>query len=62
MLAGKGSEVQGAALADLVAIWLGGHHPLIRNESFKTWVDLVLDFVKIEDRYGLDKFREDRRH
>jgi hypothetical protein len=26
LLAGKAPEVQGAALADLLAIWLAGHH------------------------------------
>jgi len=26
LLAGKSADVQGAALADLLAIWLAGHH------------------------------------
>jgi hypothetical protein len=29
---GKDPEVQGAALLDLCAIWLAGHHPDLRGE------------------------------
>jgi hypothetical protein len=32
-------EVQGAALAELVAIFVAGHHPCIRDDSnwFRSW-------------------------
>lgn len=39
LLRGRGSELQGAVLADLVAIWLAGHWPReVREEILQDWL------------------------
>jgi hypothetical protein len=63
LLAGKGSGVQGAALADLAAIWLSGHMILndpgatteLRRELFDHHCRAVWDLVEHYDgrRRGL---------
>lgn len=41
MLAGHPPEVQGAALADLLAIFIAGHHPALREEILAMHIDTV---------------------
>lgn len=41
VLQGQGPEMQGAALADLVSVWISGHHPDLRDEVFEGWLVLV---------------------
>ena len=50
LLAGKGPEAQGAALADLVATWLAGHHPDLRQEIFREWQDAVSRLVPVNEK------------
>jgi hypothetical protein len=45
MLKGKGPEMQGAVLAELVATWLAGHHPALRDVTLSMWLDTVKDLV-----------------
>jgi hypothetical protein len=37
MLQGKGPEIQGSVLADLVAVYFAGHAPEIREECIDLW-------------------------
>lgn len=45
LLAGRGPEVQGAALADLVSIFFAGHHPALREEAIEAWVQCMRDLI-----------------
>jgi hypothetical protein len=58
LLAGRPSKIQGAALADLLAIWLAGHviagdaeatHEL-RAKLLEMHVDKVLDLIPVNAR------------
>ncbi len=57
-LAGKSAPVQGAALADLLAIWLAGHHVEgdevatsgLRNTLLSMHVETVLQLIPINAR------------
>jgi hypothetical protein len=57
-LAGHSPAMQGAALADLVAIWIAGHHPSLRQAMFDMHVQAVPGLVEINDKlmYGDDGF------
>ena len=46
LLAGHPPEVQGAVLADLLAMFLAGHHPTLRDEILTLHVDAVRQLVK----------------
>jgi hypothetical protein len=46
LLSGKGPEIQSAALAELVALLLAGHHPKLRDGLLKIWLNTVLDLVQ----------------
>ena len=45
LLAGRPHEVQGAVLADLLAMWIAGHHPALRHEMLTMHVDMVRKLV-----------------
>jgi hypothetical protein len=49
-LAGKGPDVQGAVLADLLSMWLAGHHLDLRDELLHFHVDKVRDLVPLSER------------
>jgi hypothetical protein len=49
-LRGKDPEVQGAVLADLVSVWLAGHHPELRDEVLRMHTALVRELIPISDR------------
>lgn len=38
ILSGLGSDVQGAVLAELVSMYLAGHHPMIREETMEFFI------------------------
>lgn len=44
-LKGHPSEIQGAALAEAVALWLAGHHRDVRTEAREMFIKLVDDLV-----------------
>lgn len=45
LLAGKHAAVQGATLADLLAIWLAGHPPEVREEMLAMHVAEVRNLI-----------------
>jgi hypothetical protein len=47
LLHGRDTDLQAVVLADLVALWLVGHHPSLRDESKGLWLDLLDDLVPI---------------
>jgi hypothetical protein len=46
-LAGRDPAVQSAILADLLAQWVAGHHPLARTARLADHIDLVMALVPI---------------
>jgi hypothetical protein len=70
LLSGKGSDVQSAVLADLVAMWLAGHQDLenpesafvleLREQAFALWCETVRALVPVNvamlrERHSLDE-------
>ena len=49
LLHGQGPELQGAALADLVAMFFAGHHPALRQESIEHWVKCMRDLIPVNE-------------
>lgn len=49
-LADQGPHNQGAALADLVAMWLAGHPPSIREDLLALHVELVRRLIPVNAR------------
>jgi hypothetical protein len=45
LLAGKGADVQGAVLADLLSIWLAGHPAEMREEILAMHIEYVCQLV-----------------
>ena len=45
LLAGRTPEVQGAVLADLLAIFLAGHHPELREKLLAMHIDGVRNLI-----------------
>jgi hypothetical protein len=45
LLHGQGPAIQGAALCDLVSIFIAGHHPKLREPVLKLFVDFVRALV-----------------
>jgi hypothetical protein len=43
--AGVPPEIAGAALGELLAIFVAGHHPGMRDEAFKMVINLARDLV-----------------
>jgi hypothetical protein len=49
LLAGRGPDLAGAALADLVSIWLAGHHPAVREDVLQNWLATVRKLVPVSE-------------
>lgn len=49
LLRGQGPELQGAALADLVATFFAGHHPAMREEMIGHWIECMRDLIPINE-------------
>ncbi|NEI52669.1 hypothetical protein GR217_34185 [Rhizobium leguminosarum] len=49
-LAGHPVELQGAVIADLMAIFLAGMAPELREEAIEFHVDLVRQLIPVEER------------
>lgn len=60
LLHGQGPDVQGAVLADLVAIWLAGHHPNERKSALVRLLASLPSLTEINERiiFGPDGFPE----
>ena len=54
ILAGHSADIQGTVLADLLAIWLAGWRPNIREEALKVHLKNVWQLVQMNDKilYG----------
>jgi hypothetical protein len=50
LLAGQEPAIQGAALAELLAIFLAGHHPAAREEIRAMHISAVRDLVPVAER------------
>jgi hypothetical protein len=49
LLAGRAPEVQGGILGDLVAIFIAGHHPALREEMLSMHINLVRQLVPVNE-------------
>jgi len=45
MLAGKGPDIQGAVLADLVSIYFAGHPEFIREKVIRMWMETMRELI-----------------
>jgi|SRR5882724_6636279 len=48
-LQGKGPELQGAALCDLLAMYIAGHHPSLRDEVLEIHINAVRALVPVNE-------------
>lgn len=48
-LRGKGPLLQGAVLADLVAMYFAGHHPMIREDAIGQWLQVVRNLIPVNE-------------
>ena len=60
LLAGKPPPLQGAVLADLLAIWLAGHDASLRDELLKAHIESVRALIApnvalINERLGIER-------
>jgi hypothetical protein len=55
LLHGRGPEIQGAALADLVAIFFAGHHPALREESIEHWITCMRNLIPVNEAILFDR-------
>jgi hypothetical protein len=50
ILRGRGPELQGAALADLVAMFFAGHHPALREEQITLWIECMRNLIPVNEK------------
>jgi hypothetical protein len=50
LLEGRGPEVQGAVLADLVSIFFASHHPALRAECVELWIRHMRELIPISEK------------
>lgn len=50
LLMGRGPAVQGAALVQLTAKFIGGHNPAIREQIMREHFDAIRDLAALEAR------------
>jgi hypothetical protein len=48
-IAGRPPAVQSAVLADLLALWVVGHHPALRETMLKDHFDLVVNLLPLAE-------------
>jgi hypothetical protein len=56
LLQGKGPDLQGAALADLVALFFAGHHPALRHEVIELWVQCMQDLIPVNEEQIFENY------
>jgi hypothetical protein len=49
LLHGKGPDLQGAALAELVSRWIAGHHPSLRAHALAQHFHAVRDLIRLNE-------------
>jgi hypothetical protein len=52
LLANQGALLQGAVIAELGAIWIGGHDPAIRAKMRKIFFETVESMVSLHDPWA----------
>jgi hypothetical protein len=52
LLANHGALLQGAVIAELAAIWIGGHAPEIREEMNKIFFETVESMISLHDPWA----------
>jgi hypothetical protein len=50
MLHGQGPDVQGAALCDLCAMWLAGHHPDLRAAVLSQFMQTLVELMVVNEK------------
>jgi len=50
ILEGRGPEAQGAILAELLATWIAGHHPKVRDKVLRLHVRFVRELVPVMEK------------
>jgi hypothetical protein len=55
-LRGKGPLMQGAALADIVAMFFAGHAPAIREEVITQWNDVVRKLIPVNEGFLFEQY------
>jgi len=55
LLAGKPPELQGAVLADLLAMFIAGHHPGLREEILTLHIAAVRELVPPNEAIIMDR-------
>jgi anthranilate phosphoribosyltransferase len=56
VLTGKDPALQGAALADAVALYFAGHHPSFREGAIAAWLHAMQDLIPINERGVLEHY------
>lgn len=60
LLAGETPEAVGAALGELVAIFLAGHHPSMRADARQMLLELIDDLVPVSIEQMIEQGRVPR--
>lgn len=50
MLHGQRPDVQGAALCDLLAMWLAGHHPDVRANVLARFIHTTMELIAVNEK------------
>lgn len=50
LLAGRPPEVQGGVVADLLSIFIAGHHPALRHEVMQQTVDCARELINANEQ------------
>lgn len=56
VLANKDPALQGAALADAVALFFAGHHPSFRESAMAAWLQAMEDLIPINEKMVLEHY------
>jgi len=54
ILRGQEPDLVGAALADVVALWIAGHAPDLREEMFRQWIRTTRQLTELAAQKALD--------
>lgn len=49
-LVGAGASIQGGVLADLVSLWIAGHHPDLREDILTEFVRITRKLVPVSEK------------
>jgi hypothetical protein len=58
IFAGKRPDIIGAALADLQAIWVAGHHPALRADILAMHEKAVRELIPVNDEILRNRYPE----